>query len=302
VDETDGNRLRPAKRTRSTPAPLTFPSIAGVTFDKTLRRWGGSPVIELPPEVWALVFARMRHDASALLNAGHVSREWRSLALGELRRWTLGQHHSGSELEPQLAFLRQYCPRVETLDVRFDSLDLSHLDHILSAVPRVRALRLVISPGTLARLRSSGDSHAKDGSDEESDQEQEGRAGGAIPESIRSLDLTFGQLRLSAASRLDQLWERLPARLDVLKLIGLRYSPDSLVALLAARSHGITKLHLKNCFSVNDAVLSSLPTAITSLSLQGSSKVTDAGVISIATRLPHVRAPTFTILFIIRFY
>ena len=140
----------PIKRPRASaaPAPLRFPSIAGVTFDKTQRRWGPAKsnqyMPELPPEVWSLVFARLRHDPAALVRASHVSRAWRSLALGELRRWTFAADGEGrpAGLESQLQFLREQCPRMEAIHVRHDGFDMADLHHLLDGLPRVHTLHL----------------------------------------------------------------------------------------------------------------------------------------------------------------
>jgi hypothetical protein len=281
------SKQRPIKRPRASaaPAPLRFPSIAGVTFDKTQRRWGPAKssqyLPELPPEVWSLVFARLRHDPAALVKASHVSRAWRSLALGELRRWTFAADGEGGRpagLESQLQFLREQCPRMEAIHVRHDGFDMADLHHLLDGLPRVHTLHLVVSPLTLAKLIT-------DDRDDDSDDDGKGDADETeetmVPGSIRSLELTF--VNLLPTSRLERLWRRLPRRLDALRLNGLRSPPDRLFG----RLRELTKLHMKSCFAVDDAVMPHLPRSLTNLSVQGA-RVTDRGITALTTTLPNV--------------
>ncbi|ELR24891.1 uncharacterized protein ACA1_175660 [Acanthamoeba castellanii str. Neff] len=285
--EKGGKRKRPIKRPRASaaPAPLRFPSIAGVTFDKTQRRWGPAKsnhdLLELPPEVWSLVFARLRHDPAALVRASHVSRAWRSLALGELRRWTFAADGEGrpAGLESQLQFLRELCPRVEAIHVRHDGFDMADLHHLLNGLPRVHTLHLVVSPLTLAKLINDD---SDDGSDDDGEGDDDETEETMVPGSIRSLELTF--VNLLPTSRLERLWRRLPRRLDALRLNGLRSPPDRLFG----RLRELTKLHMKSCFAVDDAVMPRLPRSLTNLSVQGA-RVTDRGVTALTTTLPNLK-------------
>jgi hypothetical protein len=257
--------------------------------------------LELPPEVWALVFERLQDDTAALVTASHVSRVWRSLALGEVRRWTFANSTSSrkvpSRFEQQLRFLREQCPRVEALDVRDDdALDLADLHRTLEGLPRVHTLRLVVSPITVVKLPGVVDEDDEPDDDEEREgmtEEQKSRLRTIrqrrMPASIRSLELTFSNLAPSA--HLERLWWRLSPQLRTLKLNGLRSSPQ----MLFHRVRKLTKLHMESCFTVDDTVLSALPRSLTSLSLQGA-RVTDVGVSALATTLPNVRKPHSSLL------